>query len=777
MLALVLAMALTISMMVLPATAATDSSPFQDITDPTTAEAAEVLRLLDIVNGTGDGTYAPTKSLTRGEFCKIVIEMMGLGDQEPAQRSRTIFLDVGSTHWARGYINLASTIVLGDGDSATRLMMGLGDGTFAPDRQITYGEGVTILMRVLGYGDGDVVSGVYWYDGYMALANQAGLTEGLSLSGGDSLNRGQAAILFYNLLFTKSKGGSEQYLATLGGQEMDSGILLDVEATSADGTALAIETTTGTYKTQRTDFSTDLEGMQGSFLLDDAGWVIAFAPKESVEYKSVTVSTWNYNQVIDSNNNTIAINPDATIYMDGKESTYQAVYLDLKSGLPLTIYYTLSGQVDYLFLRTTQLATDAIVAKNALSGTTNPFSKLVTGNSNYKIMKGGLPATVADIRQYDVATFDANTNTLNISDLRLTGIYENVYPSPSTPATITVMGASFTVLSSAAVDLQSFELGDQITLLLTADGQVGGVVDSTVAKSTTVGVVTAIDSSGAATVTPLNSILPEFSGTSTYTGSSTSKVEGQLVTISSSALGRISLSRLTSSGAKGNLDVASGTMGEITLASNVVIYETVGNGVPYPVAWSDITCNTVQKADILYMSTDYADRINILVLDDVTGDGYIYGVPTYVAAVAGTGNMDAGTNATITITNGSASMGPLTCGMKFDKNTYYGIAPSQTVDAGSGNFKIADYITLTQVQGVSTSAIDVQDCTIETNTMILPIAKDVQCYNSITKTWFTTDEVQGMDGVNLARAFSDTITIYYDKAPEVGGKVRLIVVE
>ena len=41
----------------------------------------------------------------------------------------------------------------------------------------------------------------------------------------------------------------------------------------------------------------------------------------------------------------------------------------------------------------------------------------------------GVPATAADLRQYDVTTFDKNTNILYVSDLRLTGVYENASPS------------------------------------------------------------------------------------------------------------------------------------------------------------------------------------------------------------------------------------------------------------------------------------------------------------------------------------------------------------
>ena len=163
-----LAAALLVGMMILPPASAAGNSAFTDITDPAQANAAEMLRLLGVVNGTGGGAFRPQGTLTRGEFCKMTVEIMGRGDEEPAQRSRTIFTDVGSTHWARGYINLAASITVGgssgsggEGAAAgTRLIMGVGDGSFQPDRVITCGEAVTILMRVLGYGDGDVAGGL-----------------------------------------------------------------------------------------------------------------------------------------------------------------------------------------------------------------------------------------------------------------------------------------------------------------------------------------------------------------------------------------------------------------------------------------------------------------------------------------------------------------------------------------------------------------------------------------------------------------------------------------
>lgn len=778
-LSLLLAAVLTAGLWIVPASAAEDSAPFRDISDPETAEAAEVLRLLGVVSGTGSGVFSPGRILSRAEFCKMTVEVMDRGAQEPGQRSRTIFRDVGPGHWARGYINLASTITLGGGSTGgeggeasggTRLIMGVGNGSFEPDRPITCGEAVTILMRVLGYGNSDVSSGANWYDGYMALAGESGLTEDLSLDASGAVSRGQAARLFYNLLFTKPKDSGEIYLTTLGGKKTDAGIILDVDAQAADGSGGAVKTTTGTYKTERAPLSAEVEGLQGELVLDKDGKLLAFLPKENLTRRSLNVSEWAYNHVVDTTGAKLDIPPESVIYMDGEEKVYKDLWQDMKGHRPLTIYYTTAGKVDYLFFRTGGTAETALVAKNRPSGTTNPFGALVSRITDYQIYKNGVPATVADIRQYDAATYDAATKILHVSDLKLTGVYENVSPNRATPAKLKMLGVEFDVLPSAAADLQSFRLGDTITLLLTVDGQVAGVVDPDTARSNTVGVVTEI-SGGTATVEPLNEALSrfKFSGKTTYTGTKGEEIEGQLVTVSSTSVGRINLSRLSGSGARAPLDVAAGAIGGVRLAPNVVIYERVGTSKPKKVELNDITCNQVAADRIPYVSRDYAGRISVMVLNDVTGDGYTYGHIRYTDAVPGAG-MDAGQNATVAVENGRSPAGPVDCGVHFQNNALMGIAIT------SNGKKLAGYTELLSIQGVSRASFDVENQLVTLPNMVIPIADEVLCYNRTTKTWFSTAETDPKDALNEARAFADTLTIYYDKAPEDGGKVRIVVV-
>ena len=777
-----LAVALLVSMLVVPSASAAGNTAFTDITDPDQANAAEMLRLLGVVNGTGGGAFRPQGTLTRGEFCKMTVEIMGRGDEEPAQRSRTIFTDVSSTHWARGYINLAASITVGgsaggDGESSTagtRLIMGVGDGSFQPDRVITCGEAVTILMRVLGYGDGDVAGGLNWYDGYMGLAGSAGLLDKLNLTGASTISRGQAAILFYNLLFAKTKGSDSLYLTGLGCKVEDGGILLDVNATLA-GSNTAVKTTTGTYKTDRAGLDENLEGMQGDVVLDKNDKLLAFQPKENITSRAVNVAEWEATWIRLLDGEQIQIQPDTRTFQSGEEKTYKDVYQDGHPGDSMTVYYDINGKIDYLFLPSTSFTGKAMVARNQPSG--NPFTELTNGDSNYKIYKNGMPATVGDIRQYDVATYDSASKILYISDLKLTGIYENVSPSPKAPVSITVLGRAFDVLPEATNDLQNFKIGDMMTLLLTNDGKVAGVVTTAAAKGNAVGYVESITEDGKATVQLLDSVLGKVEGQTSYRKDSATKMMGELVTVSSNKQGQLTLTRLTggsSSGVTGKLDVAARTLGGTPLADNVAVYEKVGSSKLQPVKYSQITAVSVPASKILYASKDYAGRYNVLVLDDVTGDLYTYGFMS-----KGTWKTDSSlgeiVNSTVIVTTSGKDEGTkleLVGGVEVPRNAVGGVVASLNT-LKDGPAKIAGYVFLKELDGVHRSAFDMKAKTVTTTDMVLPISDNVVCYNKTTKQWFTAEDP--MDALNQARAFSDNITIYYDRTPEDAGRARMVV--
>lgn len=792
-----LSAALVVGLLVLPPASAAGTSGFTDIADARTADAAEMLRLLGVVDGTGGTSFKPGGTLTRAEFCKMTVEIMGRGGEEPAQRSRTIFTDVGPTYWARGYVNLASSITIGggtgeDASAGTRLIMGVGDGTFQPNRAITYGEAVTILMRVLGYSDGDVATGTNWYDGYVGLGQSSGLADGLTISGGDNITRGQAAILFYNLLFTGSKGGDQIYLTTLGGSLENNAIILSTNATADDGTTGSVLTTSGTYKTDRATFDETLNGTRGQLVLDKEKKLLAVLPEEGSTLRSVTVmGTPEANAIPVLGDETISVTLQTPVYKSDSQSadTYENVWTSLRSGTPLKLCFNGSGQLDYIYMSAGGAVVsddNVLVAKNKPSGTSNPFASLSDGKTP-QIFKNGIPADLTDLRQYDVGTYDAGSNTLFVSDLKLTGLYENAYPNSNAPSTVTVMGAEFSVLPSAIPDLAQFKVGDRMTLLLTTTGQVAGAVSTDVAKSNAVGVakVTAggEGSDGTAEITLLDGLI-------TLKGSTTGseKLNGYLVTVSSGRRGYLTLSRVNGKGASGILNLTTGRVGTKALSEGARFFEQVGNGELVEIERSDITVDTVPANKITYVGYDWAGRVDKLVLDDVTGDRYDYGMIYYRPAGPqdvedAVPDPDTGKvpqtyqNGEIRVTNGSGQQSYVVGSVEGAKSGRYGgIAGS--LDTLNGKHRLAGYVPLTSADGIRRSQIDTSTMVLTTNEMVLPISSQVQIYSEATGGWYTVSkDASAKDNLERALAFSNDMTVYYDRTPGEGGKVRIIVLE
>ena len=785
-LALLLACAAIAGMLVFPSSAgAAATTTFTDIYDTNVAQAAETLRLLGIVSGTGGTSFSPDRALTRAEFCKLAVELMGNGDKVASQMNRTVFQDVPSTHWARGYIAVATQgTTTGSGDTAVTtpgIIRGDAYGNFNPDRAITYGEAVTILVRILGYGDSDV--GMVWPDGYLAKADELEITEGLNLTANDTITRGQAALMMENLLFTNSKEGKE-YLTTLGCTITDETILFDVAATAPDGSSGIKVAQDKVYKTDHAPFSDDLVGRRAKLVLDKDEKVVDIQASTSGTQKVITIQSLDYDAMKISGGSSISIEEpkNTVVWKDGKETTYEELYLSgMAAGTQALLQYSAAGELEYIFLRS--------------SAKSDSTTRVVKNKPNYSddlaytVYKNGILAKGSDIRQYDVTTFDEASNVMYVSDVRITGIYENVYPNRETPATITVMGHEFPVLSSAAADLSSFKIGDTVTLLLSYNGQVAGAVEPSVAKSTAVGTVKSVDKdSGATVVTSINMVDAsgkplELSGTTSYTGSRADDMVGQLVTVSSASKGRLSLSKLTGKGSDAPLNVDEKRMNTVKLSDNVKLYEQVGRSTLTEIKLEDITRTTVPAEQITYVHKDYAGNADIVVFNDVTGDRYEYGffkVTTEGGQTDSDGNttqrMDYVSIINALTPNGSSNL-LMNNGESLRNNTAGGIVtgPART----DGKVTLGGFVELQSVD-VKSSAFDVDAMTVTTNSMVIPISDRVMCYNETTKEWFSVGEGKNDEGyvkaLNLARAFSENVTIYYDKTPDQGGKVRLVVV-
>ncbi len=91
---------------------------FTDVAaDATYAEAVTVLSALDIIKGYDDGSFQPEGKIKRSEYAAIICRILNMNDAE-ANKVGGIFTDVAADYWASGYIATASQlgIVNGMGD-------------------------------------------------------------------------------------------------------------------------------------------------------------------------------------------------------------------------------------------------------------------------------------------------------------------------------------------------------------------------------------------------------------------------------------------------------------------------------------------------------------------------------------------------------------------------------------------------------------------------------------------------------------------------------------
>jgi hypothetical protein len=109
----VISLVLVVSM-VLSSMSFAFAGTFTDVTGDYT-DAVEALTALDIIDGYGDGTFRPENSITRAELAKVLVEALGYGDLVVGAESS--FSDT-ATSWADGYIAVAAGtgLVNGYGD-------------------------------------------------------------------------------------------------------------------------------------------------------------------------------------------------------------------------------------------------------------------------------------------------------------------------------------------------------------------------------------------------------------------------------------------------------------------------------------------------------------------------------------------------------------------------------------------------------------------------------------------------------------------------------------
>ena len=368
----------------------------------------------------------------------------------------------------------------------------------------------------------------------------------------------------------------------------------------------------------------------------------------------------------------------------------------------------------------------------------------LTGGSGYTIYKNGSPASAADLKKYDVATYSAATNSVVVCDTKVSVYYEDCTPSPSNPTTITVLGTELNVLPTAVESLSQFKPGQQMTLLLTADGQVAGAVapNTSGARSNALAVV---DASGGMQLICGNTLVKIAASGSGYENSVVS-----VTSIKSGGKAALSL-RAVSGKVSGDLDVQAGTLGGKKLAANAMIFDGGKQ-----VALAELSKSGVRASQISYARTNWAGEVDLIVLNNSQSDNEIYGR----AVVEYTRDPVTGekSDQTITIEYGNdQKTGKINSGNNVSTGTFVAVKLNK---AGT---MFTSFDTMSKLSKVSSSAW-IGKTAVNYGGRTYEVASDVLCYNADTGKW--------MDDLDAAKNYGGTMNLYaYD------GVIRIVEVK
>ena len=385
----------------------------------------------------------------------------------------------------------------------------------------------------------------------------------------------------------------------------------------------------------------------------------------------------------------------------------------------------------------------------------------LAGSTSYNIYKNGSPATAADLNRYDVATYASATNSIIVSDTRVSVYYEDCKPSPSSPATITVLGGKeLNVLPTAVDSLSKLKPGKQIVLLLTADGQVAGAEDAN---------NTGARGNAMAVVSEKGDVQLVCGGALLNIGTA-SEYAGQVVSVYADKSG-LKLNKI-SGGVGGDLLPKEGTLGGRKLADNVMLFDGGRQ-----IALSELSQTGVNSGRVSYARTNWAGQVDLIVLNNGLAEDVIYGRAVVNSSTSKVwvwypghendkeqqegvnGSYKETTSQTISIETANKTYGPINSGNHISNGTFVAVSIKTS---SQGNLMFTSFAAMSKLSNVSSGAW-IGKTAVNFGSRTYEVPSNVQCYNDDTGKWMTLDD---------AKAYGGTMNLYvYD------GVVRIVEVK
>ena len=305
---------------------------------------------------------------------------------------------------------------------------------------------------------------------------------------------------------------------------------------------------------------------------------------------------------------------------------YNALTANAASGSAYgtSLGFTVSnGQVD-----TSSVMLSSLKGPFIADGTTQlPFAPV-------SVYRNDKVSSSAELTKYDVYYYSESLQTVWIYTRRAAGRITAVSPSASAPTSVTVAGSTYT-LGSAAVASQVSSLngggvGQVVTLLLGMNNEAAGIVTGEEADSVFYGVVQSsarslIEENGADVLQKVAVLCTDGITRTVNVDKSLNFPAGWLVEITVGPDGE-NVEHVSGRSTSGTINENATALGDAALADDVEILDTTSEGVAGTVRPSRLSGVTLSSSDVRYYTVNEAGQIDRLILNDVTGDLWKYGV-------------------------------------------------------------------------------------------------------------------------------------------------------
>ena len=240
----------------------------------------------------------------------------------------------------------------------------------------------------------------------------------------------------------------------------------------------------------------------------------------------------------------------------------------------------------------------------------------------------------AELNKYDVYYYSESLQTVWIYTRRAAGRITAVSPSASAPTALTVAGSTYSLGSSAVASkissLNGGGVGEVVTLLLGMDNEVADVITGEEADSVFYGVVqtanrSLVEDNGADVLQKISVMCTDGIIRTVNIDKSLNYPTGWLVEISVTPEGE-QVTAIESKSVSGTINDTATALGDYALADDVQILDTTSEGLAGTVRPSRIAGTKLNALTVRYYTLNEQGQIDRLILNDVTGDLWKYGV-------------------------------------------------------------------------------------------------------------------------------------------------------